>query len=325
MEEKRIPVTIITGFLGAGKTTLLNQLIREYPDKKFAIIENEFGQVGIDGGLIVGVDENVFELANGCICCSLNEDFYATLRQLHERSGDFNHLLIETTGIADPDSIIRAFVSTPDIQAHYELDSVIALADAVHMEDLLEEQAEVRKQLAVADTILLNKVDAVQAPYAQELVKSLAQINPAAAIHSISHGLIKGLSLLDSYSFSKLAIHKSTLAFRNLRLATPETRQETKHQIGTEGFVIPGDLDMNKFSYWIHNYLFFNQASVYRVKGILSIAGEEEQYIFQAVGTDMLAEKGPNWGKDQRFSKIIFIGKYLDRDALEDNLYQLLV
>ena len=114
MQNKPIPVTIITGFLGSGKTTLLNNLIKKYKEKKFAIIENEIGEIGIDGGLIVGAEENIFELSNGCICCSINNDFHQTINQLFEGGYNFNHLLIETTGIADPDPIIQAFISSPN-------------------------------------------------------------------------------------------------------------------------------------------------------------------------------------------------------------------
>jgi G3E family GTPase len=140
--KDRIPVTIITGFWGAGKTTLLNSIISNYKNKKFAIIENEFGDIGIDGGLIVGADENIFELANGCICCSLNDDFYETLYKLLDGAYEFNHLLIETTGIADPDTIIQAFISSEKIQMHFMLDSVVALADAINLEDIIDEQPE---------------------------------------------------------------------------------------------------------------------------------------------------------------------------------------
>jgi G3E family GTPase len=151
MNQERLPVTIITGFLGAGKTSLLNKLISKYPEKKFAIIENEFGETGIDGGLIAAASESIFELNNGCICCSLGEDFLQTLETLLGSSYDFNHLLIETTGIADPSGIIDAFISGNSIQQKFRIDSVVCVADAVNMEDLMNEQPEIRKQLALAD------------------------------------------------------------------------------------------------------------------------------------------------------------------------------
>ena len=130
----KIPVTIITGFLGAGKTTLINNLIKKHPDKKFAIIENEFGEIGLDGSFIIGADENIFELSNGCICCSLNTDFYELINKLQTGGYDFNHLLIETTGIADPTSIVNAFLSDYEIIERFTIDSVICLADAVNIE-----------------------------------------------------------------------------------------------------------------------------------------------------------------------------------------------
>ena len=149
MDQERIPVTIITGFLGVGKISLLNNLIRKHPEKKFAIIENEFGETGIDGGLIAAASEAIFELNNGCICCTLGDDFIFTLENLLGSSCDFNHLLVETTGIADPSAIVDAFISGSTIQQKFRIDSVVCVADAVNMEDLFDEQPEVRKQIAL--------------------------------------------------------------------------------------------------------------------------------------------------------------------------------
>ncbi len=321
MDRNRIPVTIITGFLGAGKTTLINNIIRKHPEKKFAIIENEFGEEGIDGGLIIGADNNIFELSNGCICCSLNNDFYETLEKLLERKDAFNHLLIETTGIADPDSIVQAFISSSAVQYHFELDSVIGLVDAINLEDILDLQPEVRKQIALANSILINKVDAVQESYVKELRETLKQINGTAQIFPVSFSDITNIALLDTFSFSKESIVSSTLSFQHVSFLRPAVNQ---HQISTESFVIPGGLDAPKFTSWINNYLFFNQKNIYRVKGILCFEGEEDQYIFQSVRSEYLIEKGNPWRDKTRFSKIIFIGKDINRDKLEDYLYQLL-
>jgi len=219
MDDNRIPVTIITGFLGAGKTTLLNNLIKKHKEKKFAIIENEFGEIGIDGGLIVGAGENIFELANGCICCSLNDDFYKTINQLMDGQYVFNHLLIETTGIADPDTIIKAFIAVEDIQMQFVLDSVICLADAINMEDLIDEQPELRKQLALSDIVLLNKTDGIQLDYAHELTRLISEINPTAQVFPVVHANISEIDILDTFSFSAKEIEKTTLSFRNLTIS----------------------------------------------------------------------------------------------------------
>lgn len=333
MDDQRIPVTIITGFLGSGKTTLLNNLIKKYTNKKFAIIENEFGEIGIDGGLIVGANENIFELANGCICCSLNDDFYKAISQLLEGQYVFNHLLVETTGIADPDTIIKAFFSSEDIQMQFRLDSVICLADAVNMEDLIDEQPEVRKQLALSDIVLLNKIDSIHLDYAYELKQIIKEVNPLAEVYPVAHADISNINILDTFSFSGKAIEKSTLAFRNLTFTKMKSvtqpsviigKKEHQHDITSEGFSIPGSFDLGHFSFWMQNFLHFNYDTIFRVKGIVSFDEMPERYIFHAVRSTYMFETSDLWGEENRFSKLIFIGKKIDRDKLENNLYQLL-
>ncbi|MFV0289507.1 MAG: CobW family GTP-binding protein [Mangrovibacterium sp.] len=323
--DKRIPVTIITGFLGAGKTTLLNQLINENKEKKFAIIENEFGEIGIDGGLILGQEGNIFELTNGCICCSLSEGFYKTIQKLLAHPTQFNHLLVETTGIADPDSIAKAFLSSESIQSHFRIDGVITLADCSNLQDLLDEQVEIRKQIALGDVILLNKCDAIQKNYLVELEKLVSQINPMAAIHSTSFANIKEIDLLNLQAFSKDKIENTTRSFQNIKFAFPHQENKQKHNITSLSFVVPGSFDCEKFTFWLQNYLFFNAKKVFRVKGILSFADFPEKYIVQAVGDSVHYDSLENWNQETRFSKLVFIGKDLHADKIEDNLYQLLM
>ena len=337
--DSRIPVTIITGFLGAGKTTLLNQLIKDHPEKKFAIIENEFGEIGIDGGLIVGTDKNIFELSNGCICCSLSEGFYETITKLLDSPYPFNHLLIETTGIADPDSIIKAFLSLEVIQLNFRIDSVICLADCSNMEDLIDEQIEVKKQLALADVVLLNKADTIQRKYLTELEGLISSINPISTIYTVEFAKLKDVNLLDLNAFSAKAVEKSTMSFQNLSVSSDSIDQQSsllsktmvhqhkhqhKHDIKSVGFMIPGSFDMTKFDLWMESFLYFNQDTVFRVKGILSFIDIPEKGIFQAVRSNYMIETGGEWGTEARFSKLIFIGKKLNKEKLKDNLYQLM-
>lgn len=332
--DERIPVTIITGFLGSGKTTLLNKLIKKYNSKKFAIIENEFGEIGIDGGLIVGANDNIFELANGCICCSINTDFLNTLNSLLDSSYSFNHLLIETTGIADPDTIISAFLSSEDIQMKFIIDSVVCLADAINMEDLIDEQPEVRKQIALSDIVLLNKTDSVQPAYSSELLKLINEVNPMAKVYPVAHADISNVDVLNTFSYSGKEIEKSTLSFRNLTVSKIKSitepsvlvgRKNHQHDIVSEGFSIPGSFDLEDFSFWMQNFLRFNNTNIFRVKGIISFAEMPEKYIFHAVRAQYMFEIGDIWAEgENRFSKIIFIGKDINRDNLEHSLYQLL-
>ncbi len=331
MNNNRIPVTIITGFLGAGKTTLLNHLIEKYSDKKFAIIENEIGEIGIDGALIVGADDHIFELANGCICCSLNNDFINTLNQLSDSSYTFNHLLIETTGIADPDTIIEAFISNPTIQARFVIDSVIGLADAVNLEEMLDEQPEVRKQLSLADIILLNKTDAVRKEYAQELHQLLEKLNPLAQVYSVAFSNISDIEIIDTFCFSEKAIETSTLAFNSLRIIkaevdTPSLVKTNKHQhqIYTEGFIIAGAFDYEKFKLWIQTFILFNKKTLFRIKGIICFENKDSKFVFHSIRSNYQLEEITSEENAVKFSKLIFIGKNLNRDLLEDNLYQLL-
>jgi G3E family GTPase len=333
--DSRIPVTIITGFLGAGKTTLVNKLINDYPEKKFAIIENEFGEIGIDGGLIVGANENIFELSNGCICCSLNDGFYETIAKLLDSPYPFNHLLIETTGIADPDSIIKPFLSAEEVQVNFRLDSVICMADSLNMEELIEEQDEVKKQLALADVVLLNKVDTVHPRYIAELKEIIRGVNPLATLYEAKHGQLVDCNLLDLKAFSAKKIAKVVMSFKNLSLYNGQLNHQSalvdtpghqhhKHDIVSYGFSIPGNFDVQVFNFWIEHFLLLNRESVFRVKGFVSFEGMPEKYVFQAVRDSFMVEPAEDWGENRRFSKLVFIGKNLDRDKLEDNLYQLL-
>ncbi|MFA5328410.1 MAG: GTP-binding protein [Prolixibacteraceae bacterium] len=338
MLQERIPVTIITGFLGAGKTSLLNKLIGKHPEKKFAIIENEFGETSIDGGLIKASSEAIFELNNGCICCTLGEDFLHTLENLLGSSYEFDHLLVETTGIADPTSIVDAFVSGETVQQRFKIDSIICVADAVNMEDLFQEQPEVRMQLAIADLILLNKTDCVRAGYLSELMKLVKTVNPMARLHETTFGSVENIEVLDTNSFAGEAIGKSTLTFCGMDLPVkndsgkmsfvhnsvkPDLRH--KHDISSVGFTFKGNFDVNKFGLWMQNFLYFNSENIFRVKGIMSFDQTDDQFIFHAVRSSFMFEVGSPWGNEERFSKLVFIGKKLSEKELESNLLQLLV
>ena len=337
MEQERIPVTIITGFLGAGKTSLLNKLIGKHPEKKFAIIENEFGETGIDGGLIASAPDAIFELNNGCICCSLGEDFLHTLETLLGSSYGFDYLLIETTGIADPSGIVDAFVSGSTVQQRFRIDSLVCVADAVNMEDLFDEQPEVRLQLALADLVLVNKTDCVHPDYLVRLTGLIKGVNPMAQIANTSFCEVSEIAVLDTDSFSGEGIEKSTLSFygmdfQELKQAGQKSfihnskpmESHRKHDISSVGFTFEGSFDVNKFGLWMQNYLYFNRDNVFRVKGIMSFDQTEDQFVFHAVRSSFMFEVGKPWGIEPRFSKLVFIGKNISGKELEANLLQLL-
>ncbi len=321
MDDFRTPVTIITGFLGAGKTTLLNQIIKSYSTKKFAVIENEFGEIGIDGSLIIGVDENIFELSNGCICCSLNSDFIRTIDQLMNSEYVFNHLLIETTGIADPLSIINAFLDGGGIQDQFKIDSVISVVDAINIEDLIYEHSEIRKQISVSDVILINKIDAVTDQYKNDLTQLIQSINPLSTLHSISFGDISAINILDTNSYSASEIEQSTTSYK----IAPLHSHHHAHEINTIGFEFDRPFDFSKFELWIESYMFFNSNKILRIKGIIAFEDLPERYIFHSVVNSFLLEPGQKWEDEKVFTKIIFIGKHIDGDELKEGLEELLV
>lgn len=329
----KVPVTIITGFLGSGKTTLLNNFIRKYPEKKFAVIENEFGDIGIDSQLISGKLDGIFELSNGCICCTLNEDFYVTLSSLMESTYTFNHLLVETTGIADPLSVVRLFLSNEEIQEYFKIDSVICVADVTILEELIEEMPEIRKQIAVSDIILLNKADLSSKIYIDEALKILQNVNPLAKKFITAFSDIQDLQLLDTDSYSARATENSLRAFfsgelpgvKTGGLMRNNTRTANHSDFCSESFIVEQPFRFEAFSIWMRNYLYFNERTILRAKGILSFQGKPCKYIFHAVFGTYILEEGALWENDVPQSKLVFIGRYPDRDEIEAGLLQLTI
>ena len=334
MIDSRIPVTIITGFLGAGKTTLLNRLIQKHPEKKFAIIENEFGEIGIDGALIVEGSESIFELSNGCICCTLNNDFNATLTQLIGLGDRLNHVLVETTGIADPMTVVQSFISGVEVQQHFRIDSVVCLADAENMADLMESEPEVRNQLAMSDLVLINKADRVHVDYLAKLRETILQINPMAVVHETKFADVSGVDVVDTDAYSGREVATSVLRFdyqhrvvgiSNVMNAQLEKKEIAhRHDITSEGFEFHGCFNIERFNSWVQGFLYFNSATVFRVKGILSFAGYDEPYVLHAVRGTFMIEKFNGANAQGKYCKLVFIGKFLDREMLRDSLVQLL-
>ncbi|HWZ21596.1 MAG TPA: GTP-binding protein [Cytophagaceae bacterium] len=315
--DTRIPVTIVTGFLGAGKTTLLNFLIKEFPKKKFAVIENEFGEINIDSELIVSSDNTIFELSNGCICCVLNDDLVTLLYELIESKRDFNHLIIETTGIADPGAVALNFITDFGVQQKYRLDAMVTLADAINLKQQLEEVEEVAKQLAVADVILLNKVSSVSSETLEELKSEIKIINQAANIYTCDYSAPRGVDILNLKAFSaKFVLDTDFENYEPVSIMKKGLEKEHKHSdITSISIVMKGKLHPVIFDNWITLMLF--SSSLYRVKGVLNMETFDKKYIFQAVGSQFVGELGPDWKEEERINKIVFIGKKLDRKILE--------
>jgi G3E family GTPase len=318
----KIPVTVITGFLGAGKTTLLNNLIQEYPEKKFAIIENEFGEANIDSGLVTNIQsEDIFELTNGCICCNLNQDLFVVLQKLIDSKHQFNHLLIETTGIADPGNILASFISDPIIKSQFELDSVICLTDAENLLTDLEKEDILSKQIAVADCVIINKTDLVDADTKSNISGKIRELNKFARFFETSYAKISAANLLDAYSYDPSKIFQFIL-----NLEGSANNMKSVHGIENMLFTTEKPMDQMQLGMWLDAFLQFNQDTIYRIKGILYLAGVDNRIILQSVHTQIQATVGKTWEQDEkRESKIVIIGKDLNKSAISKNLEELTV
>lgn len=319
-QQKKTPVTILTGFLGAGKTTLLNEIISQNTDTRFAIIENEFGEIGIDQELVLNQDKNLFEMSNGCICCTINHELADTLLELSRSDKPFDHLLIETTGIADPMGVTEAFLSDPLIQQKYIVDGLVCLVDSEHIEDLLSQEEEAARQISAADVIIFNKTDLVTEEYLRELKHTVKKINPYAISKESSQGKVDTKELLQLKSYTVSGFHE-----RHHVVATEHHHDQHHHHISTYSFTFEQPLDLLKFQQWANMLLTFQNERIYRIKGILNFKGEETKTIFQSVKTRFLLVKGKDWEPgEERLSKIVFIGRELRKDILEKHLRQCL-
>lgn len=329
-----IPVTIITGFLGSGKTTFLNNIIKKYPDTRFAIIENEFGEMPVDGELINHNQSPFFELANGCICCSLTGELLKALYAVIEKKESIDHLLVETTGIADPMSVIDVFISNKDMCINFEINSVVCIADACNLSDTLTMEIEARKQVALSDLVIMNKMDTVDKTKLPQLSNTLNDINPLAEILQTTYAQTNGTPLLNKRAYSGEDIEKSTMEFENLNFSLENFAKNLhpyrfnssrhKHDIHAEGFVFDDCTDMELFNIWMSSYLYFNQNRLYRVKGVINFKNKNNRYVFQSVKGSYVFDEGRKWEENEtRFSKIVFIGKYVNREELESSLLKL--
>ena len=314
-DQAKIPVTVITGFLGAGKTTLLNHLIVEHPDKKFAIIENEFGEISFDNELIINVDNsNIYELPNGCICCALNDDLSGILKDLLNSGKTFSHLLVETTGIADPSTVFEIFFSNREIEAGYTMDSVICLVDAIHFEASLQDREEVLKQVTISDILLLNKVDGADPESLERINNQLRKLNPHNRIIRTTHAQVNEPDILNARAYMSDRIEAFTLE-----------KGVDVHSISSYTYVFEGDFDLERFSFWIEYFLFINQSSIFRVKGILSFCDNPRRMILQSIRSSYRLEEGAPWmPAEKRINRLVSMGKDLAGNEINEALESLM-
>lgn len=305
-----IPVTIVTGYLGAGKTTLLNHILTGSHDRRLAIILNEFGEIPIDHDLVLNIeDEGMITLANGCICCTVRDDLASALDDLLDRREAFDHILVETTGLAEPGGIIMTFLTHPDAGESFTVDGIITVADAIHLPAQLGRSPEVRQQLAYADIVLLNKSDLAGEEELRRLEDRITTLNPLAVLERTSHGRIDLDTVLDIGGFDPA------------RIRIAEKGGEHEHHAHEPGLApvslaLPGDMDQNRFERWVAGLIESAHEDIYRMKGIISIAGQKRRYIIHGVHALWSWQYGGPWEGSERESRFVIIGRGLDREEL---------
>ena len=310
--EKGIPVTLLSGFLGSGKTTLLNYILKQNHGKRIAVIENEFGEIGVDSEFIIGADQDIFEMSNGCICCSIRGDLIETLNRLLEQHKKFDHILIESTGLASSGPTAQAFLIDDEISKSLFLDGIVTLVDAKHIENNLNEQVVVSEQIAFSNVILLNKADLVTELEMEKLEKQIRQINPTANVCKTTHAVIDLDHILNIGGFDlKKALETDTFDTHHHKMDAA---------ISSVSLSFPGYVDPDRLNVWLQMLLLTEGMNVFRAKGILNIKDSTERYLFQSVYMMFEGRFDKPWGSDSPLNRMVFIGEDIDPQRLEESL-----
>jgi G3E family GTPase len=321
MSPAKIPVTIVTGFLGAGKTTLVNQLLAQCSGTYIGIIVNEFGEVGIDGQLIVADDQPLIEITNGCVCCTVRKDLTAAVDELLQRAErPVERLIIETSGLADPAPVLQSFLADAALVQRVELESVVTVADAHHLLLHIDDDI-VREQIAFADLVVLNKVEIPSAQELEQLERELRRLNPAAHLVRTQRARVPAAELLGTKRFSLPHV----LSVEPDLLSGEAHDHEHDTSIGSYCMETDGAIDPDRFSRWMHQLVQREGARLMRTKGVLHFNGEARRFHCHSVHMLLDSRPGQQWGLDEpRRSKLVFIGRELAADTLREGFLRCL-
>jgi len=351
VSAEKVPVTVLTGYLGAGKTTLLNRILSEPHGKRYAVIVNEFGEIGIDNDLVVGADEEVFEMNNGCICCTVRGDLVRILDGLMRRKGKFDAVIVETTGLADPAPVAQTFFIDENVGRKTRLDAVVTVADAMWLKDRLRDAPEAKNQIAFADVILINKTDLVSAEELSEVEARIRGINPYAKVHKTQRAQIPLGEVLDRNAFDLDRILDIEPQF--LEDADGDGHEHDHdhdehdhdehghdhahghgprdghghgglkhyHDEEMQSLSLKNDRPLNpdKFFPWVQELVQTEGPNILRCKGILSFVNDDERFVFQGVHMILDGNHQRPWKPDEkRDSRIVFIGRNLPEEKIRE-------
>ena len=343
--SEKVPVTVLTGYLGAGKTTLLNRILSENHGKKYAVIVNEFGEIGIDNDLIIGADEEVFEMNNGCICCTVRGDLVRIMGGLMKRRGKFDAIIVETTGLADPAPVAQTFFVDEDVQKNARLDAVVTVADAKWLSDRLKDAPEAKNQIAFADVIVLNKTDLVGKGELAEVEARIRGINPYAKLHRTERCKVALSDVLERGAFDLDRILDIEPDFLE---ADDRDHDHDHHHHGhdhhhhddhshglkhyhdeeMQSLSLRTDkpLDPSKFMPWLQNLVATDGQKILRSKGILAFAGDDDRYVFQGVHMMLEGDHQRTWREGEpRESRLVFIGRELPEEVIREGFERCIV